>query len=129
METLTKPALKTSEHLQQKLSALARLLEQTMNDVQALDSEFQECVLQAAIQTEASFEQQAAERLKVAVEEAEHNTRALVTEELQARFKKQMAEAEAIRNEVIAEKVQLSEELELLKETAAEWDAERRQLM
>src|SRR5262245_6709379 len=112
METLTKPPLKTTEHLQQKLSALARLLDQTMNDVQVLDSEFQERVVQAAIQTDASFEQQAAERLRVAVEEAEHNTRTLVTEELQMRFKKQMTEAEANREEVIAERDLLTEELE-----------------
>jgi DNA repair exonuclease SbcCD ATPase subunit len=128
METLTKPPLKTTEHLQQKLSALARLLDQTMNDVQVLDSEFQERVLQAAIQTEASFEQQASERLKAAVEEAEHNTRTLVTEDLQMRFTKQMAEAEAIRHEVIEEKVQLNEELERMKQAAAEWESERQQL-
>src|SRR5262245_7405817 len=128
METLTKPPLKTTEHLQQKLSALARLLDQTMSDVQILDSEFQERVLQAAIQTEASFEQQAAERLKAAVEEAEHNTRTLVAEELQTRFKKQMAEAEAIQNEVIAENTTLTEELERMKQAAAEWEVERREL-
>jgi hypothetical protein len=129
METLTKPPLKTTEHLQQKLSALARLVDQTMNDVQVLDSEFQERVLQAAIQTEASFEQQSAERVRTAVEEAEHNTRTLVTEELQTRFKKQMTEAEAIREEVIAERDLLTEELERMKQAVTAWEIERRELM
>jgi chromosome segregation ATPase len=130
MEALTKPPLRTTDRLHQTLAALARLLDQTMNDLQVLDSEFQERVLKAAMETEASAEQQAAERLKIAVKEAEQNTRAQVTEELETRLNQQVATAvEAARNELAAERVQLSQELERLRQSTAGWEAERAQLM
>ena len=71
-----------------------------MNDMQVLDSEHQEQVLRAVQDTEASLEQESAERLKLAIEEAEQNTRAVVSRELQERFSQQMAAAvETTRNE------------------------------
>src|SRR6516162_10131653 len=62
METvMTKPTLKGTDRLAQTMAALARLLDQTMNDIQALDSEFQEELGHSA------------ESLKIAMEEAERN--------------------------------------------------------
>src|SRR2546428_12116749 len=115
MEMVTKPTLRATERLGQTVAALARLLDQTMNEIQAVNSEFQERILQTAQETEASLRQEGAERLKSATEEAEHNTRALITKELQTRFKKEMAAAvEAVRNELISGQVGLIEELERL---------------
>jgi chromosome segregation ATPase len=62
METvMTKPTLKGTDRLAQTMAALARLLDQTMNDIKALDSEFQEELGHSA------------ESLKIAMEEAERN--------------------------------------------------------
>src|SRR5215470_16581098 len=91
METLTKSGLQGMDRLRQTVAAQARLLDQTMNEMQALESEIQERVLRAMQETEESCARQAEKRLKTAVEEAEENTRILVTEELQERFKKQSA--------------------------------------
>ena len=129
METVTKPVLRATDRLRQSLAALARLLDQTMNDIQALDSEFQQRILQTAQETEASLEKQAAERLRYAIEEAEQNARALLTEELQARFDQQIAPIEAERKELTAETEKLRREMERLKQTTAEWEIERTQLM
>ena len=129
METVAKPALRATDRLRQTLAALARLLDQTMNDIQALDSEFQQRILQTAQETEASLEQQTAERLKFAVEEAEQNTRALLTEELQARFDLQLGPMEAERKELTAETEELRQEVERLKQAAADWESERTHLL
>jgi hypothetical protein len=129
MDTVTKPALRATDRLRQSLAALARLLDQTMNDIQALDSEFQQRILQTAQETEASLEQQTAERLKFAVEEAEQNTRALLTEELQARFDLQIGPIEAERKELMAETEKLRYEVERLKQAAADWESERTHLV
>jgi hypothetical protein len=126
---ITKQALRATERLTQTMAALARLLDQTTNDIQAVDSEFQEQVLKAVQQTEAYLEQQGAERLKLGVKEAEQNTRALVAGELEARFNGQMAAAvEAVRNELKAERDQFRQELERLRQTASEWESERARL-
>jgi chromosome segregation ATPase len=131
METvITKPALRATERLSQTVAALARLLDQTMNDLQVLDSEFQEQVLRTVEQREASLEQESSERLKLAIEEAEQNTRAVVGHELQERFSQQMASAvETTRNELIAERHQLNQELERLRQTVGDWEAERARLV
>jgi len=42
METMTKSPQRTTDRLHQTVAALARLLDQTMNDIQLLDSEFQD---------------------------------------------------------------------------------------
>ena len=130
MQTLTKPGVKTTDRLQQTVAAVARLLDQTMNDVQALDSEVQERVLRAVQDAEATFEQQAADRLKFAVEEAELNTRILVTEEVQGKMKDQLAaNVDAARQEFIADRAQLQQEMERLKRAVAELQNERSQLI
>jgi len=127
---MNKPALRATDRLSQATAALARLLDQVMNDIQALDSEVQEQVQAAAQQAEAVLLQQGAERLKAAVEEAEQNTRTLVASEAEARFSQKTAAAvEAARNELITERTQLSQELERLKSAATDWEAERARLI
>ncbi len=108
---MTKSASRPTDRLSQTVAALARLLDQVMNDIQALDSEVQEEVLTAVQQSGAALERQAAERLKVAVEEAQEKTRALVTDEVEARVKK------------------LTQELEQLKSAPADWETERARLV
>ena len=128
METLTQPPLRTTERMQQTLAALARLLDQTMNDIQVLDAEFQERVLKAAMEAEASIEQQSAERLKSAVEEAERNTRARLTEEIEERLKEQMASEQADREELLAERTRLSDEVERRRQAMRDSEAELERL-
>jgi hypothetical protein len=129
METVTKPG-RSTDRLRQTIGALAKLLDQTMNDVQKLDSEFQERIQQAVHEAEASLKQQASDRLKSAAEETERNTRALVTEQLQARFDKQLAvAAETARNELATERTQHKQTQERLKQATAEWEKERAQLL
>src|SRR5262245_30034905 len=129
METVTKPALRATDRLRQSLAALARLLDQTMNDIQLLDSEFQQRILETALETEAALEQQTAERLKSAIEETERNTRIAVTEEMRARQEQQVGPIEAERKELVAETEKLRQEIGQLRQTTAEWGAERTQLL
>src|SRR5215470_13072619 len=130
METATKPGLRTTDRLRQTIGALAKLLDQTMNDVQKMDSEFQERIQQAVHEVEASLKQQAADRSKAAAEEAERNARVQVTEQLQARFDKQIAAAaETAHNELATERAQHKQTQERLKQTTVDWDRERAQLV
>ena len=129
METLTKPVVSATDRLQQTVVALARLLDQTMSDIQMVDSELQDRLLQAIQEAESTSERRAAERLRVAVEEAEQNTRILLTEELRAQYRDQAAaQVEAARNELLSDRSQLAQELNRLKQAASEWEAERTHL-
>src|SRR5262249_28168245 len=130
MDTVAKPALRGTDRLRQTLAALARLLDQTMNDLQTVDSEFQERLLKTAQEMEESVGRQTAERVRAAIEEAEQNTRSLVTDELEASFKQQMTAAvEAAREGLMAEQAALSQELDRLKQASAEWEGERTRLL
>jgi len=71
---MTKSLLRPKDRLSQTAATLARLLDQLMNDIQALDSEVREEILTAVQQSEAALAQQAAERLKVAVEQAKEKS-------------------------------------------------------
>jgi hypothetical protein len=112
--------------MQQTLAALARLLDQTMNDIQVLDAECQERVLKAAMEAEASIEQQTAQRLKSAVEEAERNTRARLTEEIEERLKEQMVSEHADREQ--AERTRFNEEAERLRRAVRDSEGEQERL-
>src|SRR5215831_7270965 len=97
METLmTKPALRGTDRLAQTVAALARLLDQTMNDIQALDSEFQE-QMEAVQEGQASIEQQHTERLRIAIDEAERSAGEVV------RLRDEAAGWEAERAGLLAE--------------------------
>jgi hypothetical protein len=87
-----------------------------MNHIQAMESEFQEQAILAAQEAGAAIEQDAAERLKSAVDDAEQRTRGRVTEELQARFNQEMASA------LEAAHAQLDQ-------SAAQWAVERERLL
>jgi hypothetical protein len=130
METVTKPGLRATDRLRQTIGALAKLLDQTMNDIQKLDSEFQERIQQAVHEVEAALKQQASDRLKSAAEEVERNTRGQVTEQLQARFDKQLAGAsETARNELANERALHKQTQDRLKQATGEWEKERAQLL
>jgi hypothetical protein len=112
------------------MAALARLLDQTMNDIQSMDSEFEERLVRTVQETEASVERLAEERTQRALADAERNMRASITEELQARFERQVSDAvSAVRNELSEEQMQLKTELQVLRESAATWERERSQLV
>jgi len=130
METLTKPGLQAMDRLRQTFAAQARMLDQTMNEMQSLESEIQERVLRAMQETEENCDRQAEGRLKAAVEEAEENTRILVTEELQDRFKQQStAELESAKQEWFSERGLLTDEIDRLKRRAADLEIERTKLV
>ncbi len=134
MQTLTKAGLQGLDRLRQTVAAQAKLLDQTMNEMRSLESEIQERVLAAQQETEETCEQQAVERLKAAVDEAEENTRILVTEEVQDRLKQQFAvEMESARKGWQAERAELDQEADRLKQSAAHaktaWDNERDKLI
>jgi DNA repair exonuclease SbcCD ATPase subunit len=127
--TIAKAAPRAVDRLNQTVAALNQLLEQTVSDIQTLDSEYQEQLLEAVQQTEASLERQGSERTRRAVEEAEENMRALVTGELQTRFSSEMSSAlEAAQKERQAEREQLNGQIEQLKQVLSERDAERSRL-
>jgi hypothetical protein len=127
---MNKPALRAADRLTQTAAALARLLDQMMNDIQSLDSEVGEQVRSAAQEAEAALVLEGSERLKAAVEEAEQNTRVLLAGEMEVRFNQQIAAAvEAARNELITEHNRLTEELEQLKSASTGWETERARLL
>src|SRR5258708_14489349 len=86
METvISKPALRATDRISQTVAALARLLDQTMNDLQLLDSEFQEQVLlngEMASSVEAVRKELTAERdqLRLELEELKRTTAEWSTE-------------------------------------------------
>ncbi len=135
--TITKPAPRAADRLSQSVAALTSLLEQVTNDVQALDSEYQLQLIEAVQQTEASLERRGAERVKHAVEEAQENTRALVTGELQTQFSREkkaaldasQAALDAAQREWSAERDRLNQELARLKQAIGEHEAERGRLV
>jgi hypothetical protein len=87
-----------------------------MNHIQAVESELQEQAILAAQEAAAAIEEDAAERVKSAVDEAERRIRDRVTEELQTRFNQEMASA------LEAAHAQLDQ-------SAAQWRLEREQLV
>jgi hypothetical protein len=106
METATKPGLRATDRLGQTVTALARLLDQTMNEIQVLDSDFQE-----------------------QLEATDQNARLVVNTEWEDRFNKELATFEATRTELITERNQLTRQLEQLKDAAAEQEEARTQLL
>src|SRR5262245_46989388 len=116
------PELQATARLHQTMASLAKLLDQATNELQSVDSEFQELVLQSAREAMEATERQAADRLKSAVEAAEQKTRVLITEELQARFRQEMTTAvEAVRSELNAERTKAGQEKERLTKATTQW--------
>jgi hypothetical protein len=107
METVTKPGLRATDRLGQTVTALARLLDQTMNEIQVLDSDFQELL-----------------------EATDQNARLEVNTEWEERFNKELAKFETTRNELNTEHNELIQLLEKEhKDAVAEWEEERTRLV
>ncbi|HLH31909.1 MAG TPA: hypothetical protein VKY31_11960 [Terriglobia bacterium] len=119
---MTKATLQGTDKLAQTVAALARLLDQTMNDIQALDSEVQE---------------QVAERLHEAAGEWEHERAALIAEcerarDLveQARQEHRQALLDTDEAAAIALERQIAGAVERVRtELTAQWEADRATLV
>lgn len=69
MDTVTKTPpqeARVTDRVLEALSTLATFLERTIGEVKALDADFQNRILQAVHETEASFQSQAAQHLEKA---------------------------------------------------------------
>jgi hypothetical protein len=131
METvMTKPTLRSTDRLTQTVAALARLLDQTMNDIQALDAEFQER-LEAAQEDRAATEQRGAERLKSALEEAQLSARELERMREAAgawEAEKEVLQAECDRARQMAEEIRREHDVALAETDEAASIALERQI-
>src|SRR5437899_111722 len=119
MDTATKPPqeARATDRILQALSTLAALLDRTILEVNAVDSEFQKRLLQAVHETETSLQGQAAEHLERALAE----TRAKFEEQ----FKTKIADLSA---EWEAERTRLNSELDRVTKAATQWEVERTRL-
>ena len=84
----------TTERVLEALSTLAALLDRTINEVKALDPDFQNRLIQAIRETEASMQAQAAQQLEAALTE----TRSKLEEEFSKRIAELTAQWEEERN-------------------------------
>lgn len=95
MSTVTKPTPpRTTDTLRQALATLAALMDRAIQEVNSLDSEFQERVLQAVHDTEESLQKQGADHVQRAIAETEQATRAQVGEQVREQV------TEEFRNEL-----------------------------
>lgn len=99
------------------LSTLAALLDRTIHEVRGLDSDFQNRLLQAVHETEASLQGQAAQHLEQAVNE----TRIKFEEQLKSKLAETAAGWDSERN-------RLNSELDRLTQSSAQWEMERSRL-
>jgi chromosome segregation ATPase len=119
METASKTSqeTRTADRVMQALSTLAALLDRTISEVKGLDSDFQNRILQAVHETEASLQSQAAQHLEGALTEA----RARFEEQLKTRLTEITAEWDA-------ERTRLNSEVDRLSQNSAQWEVERARL-
>src|SRR5437899_1209040 len=134
MESQTTTAQpRSTDRLLQALSTLAALLDRTINEVKTLDSDFQSRLLQAVHDTETSLQQQAAEHLQRAIEEAEFRVKNHVSEEMKAHFEQELTTAlDGLRKELAAEREErekMSREVDRATHSAAQWEEERSRLI
>jgi chromosome segregation ATPase len=115
--TTTPPGARATDRVVEALVTLSALLDKTINEVKSLDSDFQNRLLQAVHETEASLQSQAAQHVETALAE----TRAKFEEQ----FKNQIA---AISAEWEAERTRLNGEVTRLSQSAAQWETERARL-
>jgi chromosome segregation ATPase len=119
MDTATKTpqGARATDRVVEALVTLAALLDRAINEAKSLDTDFQNRLLQAVHETEASLQSQAAQHLETALLE----TRSKFEEQ----FKNNLA---AISAEWEAERTRLNNEVNRLTQTAAQWEAERARL-
>src|SRR5260370_36433677 len=119
MDTATKTpqGARATDRVVEALVTLAALLDRAINEVKSLDSDFQNQLLQAVQETEASLQGQAAQRLETALSETRSK--------FEQQFKNNLA---AMSAEWEAERTRLNNEVNRLTKTAAQWEAERARL-
>jgi hypothetical protein len=119
METATKTQqdARATDRVLEALSTLAALLDRTINEVKGLDSTFQERVLQAVQEKEASLKREAAQKLEEAL--AEERTK------FEAQLKTKLAD---IKSDWETERSRLSGEVNRVTQTATQWELERTRL-
>ncbi len=115
--TKTPPTPRATDRVLQALSTLAALIDRSIKEVQALDSEFQNRLLQAVQETEASVQSQAAQQFETALTDARTK--------LEEQFTKKIAEITAQWED---DRNRLSGDLSNMSQTAAQWEAERTRL-
>jgi hypothetical protein len=99
------------------LAALAALLDRTIHEVKGLDSDFQDRLLQAVHETEASLQGQAAQHLEKALSE----TRTKFEDQLKSKLLEITAQWDT-------ERTRLNGELDRLTKSSAQWEVERSRL-
>ena len=113
----TAPAARTADRVLDGLATLAALLDRTVNDVKALDSDFHDRLRKTAQDAQTSAQMQAAEDLEVALSDARKN--------LEAQFAKTLSELSA---EWEQERNRLHAELSKMAQAMVQWEAERARL-
>jgi hypothetical protein len=146
METITKLPLPSRERLQQSLAAAAKLLDQTMTDIDMLDSELEERMIRASQESEACLEVSVAqqgeliqelERLKLAAAEWDVERDELIADcrranELLEEKRKEQTRIQEETDEAaaIALELQVARTAERVRaEAMSRWDAERAELV
>ena len=120
MDTTTKmpQGARATDRVLEALSTLAALLDRTINEVTSLDSDFQNRVLQAVHETEASLQSQAAQHLTEALNETRTK--------LEEQFKNKVAE---LTTQWESERERMNKELNGITKTKAQWESERSRLI
>jgi hypothetical protein len=132
METMAKPAQlhRSTDRLIEALSTLAALLDRTIHEVKALDSEFQSRLQQAVHETEVALQRHANEHLQQVLQEADQKVRSQVSEQMMAQFQTEMAlTVEKLRTELEGERDRLNWELDRANQASVKWDEERSRLL
>jgi hypothetical protein len=119
METATKKTqgARSTDRVLEALATLAALLDRTINEVKSLDGDFQNRVLQAVHENEASLQSQAAQHLEQALAE----TRAKLEEQFKARLAEMSAEWEK-------ERARLNTAVDRAAQSGTQWETERGRL-
>ena len=116
METATKDGQgpRSTDHVLEALATLAAFLDRTINEVKAVDTDFQNRLLQAVHNTESSIQAQAAEHLDAAVNDLRRT--------LQEEHEKKVA---ALSANWKAERQRLDHELERAAQAGLQWEEQR----
>lgn len=120
METATKApqGVRQADKVLEALATLAALLDRTINEVKSLDSDFQNRLMQAVHDTEASLQAQTAEHVDRAKQE--------VQEALDAKFQGDLQSAlDGLKSEFEVERERFNKDLQQAAEAASKLESER----
>jgi hypothetical protein len=115
--TKTSQGSRATDRVLEALSSLAAMLDRSITEVKALDSDFQNRLLQAVHDTESSIQNQAAQHLEAALAE----TRLKFEEQFNAKVTE-------LSTAWQAERSRLNVEIERLSKNATQWEIERKRL-